>query len=436
MIHFIIISALFYIMLIIKGQYDTLSKRILIPYALIWFISLALSTMGINGLYVPEDSTIYLLVAHLFMFLLGFSIKKSKRIRMNPLTESLVESIELLIRKRWFQLIILICMLYSLSLFAIYWRAVAIMQSLGELRDEFYDGNLYGPLYTILNTFFLAPFDYFLYPIFGYMCIKKRNWLWMAMFVYLMAHASLSGGRFGYVRILLGVGFVAFCLFSQLSKQYKKRMVALIIVAAVLGYGLVVVTSGARKGYIGLDKESIEAGIEVANEHLISYTSGPITAFDYALNNNYIKQVGGYKYGGLVSSSIINFIYMTVSRFGIEFRQPIEVVAHLLQDNLIYIGLDELYWNALFTSCMYYYFDFGIIGVLLIPLILGRLISLCVTFYFRDSNVFSLALVSFVFIKMIFSIVQYNFTPCGEFILVFLLYCLSKKKRKISLKNL
>lgn len=424
----IIVSAFVFLLLIFKGGLDSISKKFLLSYAAVWFLALLLSTNGAAGLNIPDDNTVVLLIAHLFMFLFGFKTTKIKSCNTQAFTDTLRFSVDKFLDNKIFNYILIACLLYVLSMFAVFYKTVLVMQSLADVRTEFYEGDLYGSMYGLINTFILTPLDYVLFPLFGYMCIRRRNWQWGLAAIYLLVHSSLAGGRLGYIRIFLGIIFFVFCL-SDISRHGKNRKNILIMAfASIAVYLLIIFTSAGRSGSVGFDMATLREGQEVANEHITSYTSGPIAAFDYALSNDYVQKVGGYKHGGLIFTTVEGLFYTLVGRLGITYERPITPVVEVLQNQPIDIGASN-YWNALYTSCIYYYLDFGILGVIVLPFIIGLLFRYSIKRYYLDSNVYSFILVGYVFLKLIFSIIQFNFTNFSELLLVCMLVYMSEKKR-------
>ena len=100
---------------------------------------------------------------------------------------------------------------------------IAVM-NMSDIRDDYYDSNIYGSLFSIINGPILATFNLFLIPVFSWMCFKKRNWFTLIQGLYLFGYSSLGGGRFGFVRIGVGLLFVGFCLY--LNKYNKANCIA------------------------------------------------------------------------------------------------------------------------------------------------------------------------------------------------------------------
>lgn len=408
-----------------QAKFDIISERIIKIYAAIWFVALFLASSGTAGAIIPTSYSIIVLILHLFTFLLGFSLIKSKYQNAEVVSASLEIGINKFIDSTIFKLIVIISTIYIATVFSIFFQRLIALQSMAELRTEYFFEDLYGPLYRNLNLFFLIPLDYMLYPLFAYMTIKRRNWLWIVVLLFLLMHAALSGGRLGYVRIFLGLIGVLYCM--NVYEFGRKTIISYSLIALV-GYFLLIITSGARVGTFELSYQAFKEGQEIANEHIVSYTSGPIVAFDYAVNYHFEDLIGGFKNGILVLTAPENIFYSFVSKiFSISYDRPFMLVTELLQNQPIDIGLNNR-WNALYTSCMYYYFDFGYLGVIVIPFIFGILLRKGLLLYWRTMTISSFLLVGFIFEKLVFSIIQYNFINLSEFIYALLLIFLSHRK--------
>ncbi|WP_259326098.1 hypothetical protein, partial [Parabacteroides distasonis] len=82
-----------------------------------------------------------------------------------------------------------------------------------------------------------------------------------------------------------------YCFYPKRFKITLKKGLLILVMSAAMFFLLTIIGAG-RRGYMEFDKESLDVGVEMTTENLMSYSYGPIVAFDYALNNNYLDKLG------------------------------------------------------------------------------------------------------------------------------------------------
>lgn len=432
MIAFIIFIIFFFV--IIRKIPDKISKFFVYSYVFIWSGAIVLSLLGLYGLKIPHNNTILLITTHLFSFILGFVYVKIPKngdniMRNSASNQYFINSISSFVSNKLFLILFLISFIYVVEIFATFLTQIAVMQSLGDVRSEFYEGDLYGPLYGYIEAYFLSPFSFLLMFLFAFLCFKKRGLLCLSIGIYLFIYSSLSGGRFGYVQIIIAIVLFGLCLDSQIKKQgfIKKYQRAFAFTSVgVLFYLLLVFTTAARMGDVGINKDVYNNNIESANKQLFAYYIGPIIAFDYTVNSSLVSEIGGYKVGTLSLSPLEDLFYLLVSRVGIDYVRPIGKYTNVVQKNYISIGDDEN-WNALYTWCNYFYCDMGLVGIIIFPFIWGGIMRKTIKYYYKTYNLFSGALLLYMYIALILSVTRYPAVSVSFLIVVTLFIILGKR---------
>lgn len=417
----------------IRSNMDRLSKTILVSYLSVWSIALIISMSGVCGLHQPRETTVTLLFAHVFAFFLGFKLVKIKnKCEIQILHSSFDEQLNSLTSSKIFKVVLIVAFIYVSSMFATFYQEVAIANALVDVRNDFYSGELLGAGFSFLNTYFLIPFQGFMLAIFGYMSFYKRNWIWCVSSIYIIMYSLLSAGRNEFVNILLILVFFALCV-GKLSttKQFKNYVIfALMIVATYLTMGLL---TGNRSG-IAQGNATLSEGLTETNTHVIAYLGGPVVAFDHALNSNLLNKCGGYQYGAMTFAAIDEIIFMgeTVLR-KVDGTPPraraISEIGTYLHDNYIDIGTPWR-WNALYTSCLYYYLDFGMLGVLFLPFLFGILVRLSIKWVYQYKSFFMIVILSIVFYTLVNTFQRFFLYRMSQLLLLYILYRYAKKKKK------
>lgn len=425
----IVVVGIFLFHLIRSMQIDMTSRRMLMLFVVYWFVSLILASLQVFGMREVGAITFIILVLGVLSFSIGFIIPAMKRSsKLELVREDVSFQIEGLINNVFFRVVIIVASVYIFTLLATFFQTLLFYGSLSDVRTDYYSKELYGPLFVKINTFILRPLYLVVLPVFAYQLLYKRNWLCLIMGFYLFGYESLGGGRIGYVRIALGVAFIAYCLLRTF-KNNKRQGYTIVAVGAILLFGLLSVVSAARKGEVGFGSSARQIGSEVALEHLVTYTAGPIAAFDYYLENDLIHKVlGGYQYGNVTLTPLISFVNLFSSRLGVSFNKSADELIVYKQETMIDLAPDINYWNALYTANVYYYSDFGVFGVILFPFLYGLLISWLLSKVYKYRSLPLVMILSFCMWCMMDSVLDYAFTSPYDVLTFIIMYFIGTRK--------
>lgn len=383
---------------------DTNHKNLLYVYLIIWAFALILSSFGFYDMEIPSSFSYFLLILHLVGFVIGAllvktsgSNKSSQRIFPS---KNIEHNILRVLQSPLFRTILVLMSIYVTYVFSKYWMKVLLYNNISETRGQLIE--IYGSFYyTFARPLLFLPTTIVCYILFGYALFKKRDWVCFLMGYYLVVNASLTGGRIGYVFIALGVIFVdLFIVKANLRKYWLKFSFAIVLL-----YGAIVLITTFRSGTISMDSQNLEYGMEVANEQLVKYYVGPQSAFDYALNNDYLSQIGGYGYGTYTFTPVVSLTDLFTFVIGnVRVNAQNMMLILKLEDTQIFLAGGTQGWNALYTSVIFYYMDAGIIGVFIFPLMIGMLFSLLIRIMVKSGSVIIFALCCYFFILIIKSV--------------------------------
>lgn len=401
----IVIASLLFVVHSAKNT-EPNQKRLLYIYLVTWGVTLIMSSFGFFDMEVPGGYAYFLLILHLIAFTAGALMVSTTSLKKQALNDYKLANIENSIVRTLnspiFKIIIVLMSIYVTYVFSKYWIKVLLYDNISDTRDLLVD--IYGDFYyTFARPLLFLPTTIVCYVLFGYSLFKKRDWVCIVMGYYLVVNASLTGGRFGYVYIAMGVVFVElYIVKANLRKHWLKFAFA----AAAL-YGAIVLITTFRSGSISMDKNNLEYGTELANEQIVTYVVGSQAAFDYAINNDYLTQVGGYGLGSFTFTPVVNLLdIFTTSFIGLKLNKHVLKYITYLEDTPIYLEGGKQQWNALYTSVITYYLDAGIIGVFLFPFILGMMSSFLIRKMLKSGSVLIFALCGYFFICMVKSILK------------------------------
>jgi oligosaccharide repeat unit polymerase len=397
-------------------------------FILYWLISIVLAKMQVYGLFEIKSYTYFLIGMGVVSFSIGFLIPLRRRKSNIQITrEDISGQVISIVDSIAYKVILVIAFIYVGSLLVVFFDQLDYLGSMSELRDIYYEGGLYGPLFGQLDAFVLHPLYLVALPLFSYMLLYKRNWVCLLTGLFLFMYESIGGGRIGYIRIMLGVVFITYCLLKTFQNQ-KWKGYTLAIVGFLLVFSLISVVSGARSG----DGDSRE-GIQTASKHLITYTAGPIVAFDYSVNKEYSNLLGGYQNGNLTLTPVISAINLFTSRLGKTFNVSIRDLVDIKQNSRIAISPQITSWNALYTANLFFYNDFGALGVIIFPFLFGIIVSSLVSKMYKYKSLPLIMVVSCCFWYMMDSVLDYVFRNPYDFLALIILYFWGTQKKYLTM---
>ena len=369
-----------------------------------------------------SDYTILVMMFGVLSFSLGFLFKKIKY--SGGVANTVSYQINKVIKSPIFISIICMLSIYVYVLLIVFFKQLFFYQSLSDVRTDYYAHEMYGPQFAQLNTFLLQPFSIICLPVFAYLLFFKRNWKCLLIGFFLFGYYSLGGGRIDYMRILLALLFLMLIISEKISIKTKRAMLFIIGGIAV---GFIIVSSAGRSEAIGVNREALEIGTETAKEHAITYSAGPIAAFDVAMEQDYVHRLGGYQHGGLTGSSLIQMSNLFFSRLGFRIPQPLDKFVLIKQGDFIEIGDDYRSWNALYTANVFFYLDFGIVGVIVLPFFFGVLFRTLIGRLYKYRNLQFVIIVNYLFFVVVCSVMDFGFTSGYVLLLFIILYIWGRK---------
>lgn len=410
---------------------DLISKRMILIYILAWGFVISVSSLGIYGLFVPSLMVRIMTIVHVLAFVIGFRCVRISRNEISNFNlDFLNKGLDKLTNSILFKVVSCVLTCYIWTLVVKFFEVLATA-NLADMRSDFYEGGMYGSLFDVIDGPILSIFNIIALPIFSWMIFYKRRPIMIVLGVYLFGYAALGGGRLGFLIIFIELIFISICIFLTEANRYKRLRQL-----SIFGFSVIIIialTTSLRLDISTSGKNATKNVIEATVEQITSYAVAPISALDYAINNNYSKRIHGYKYGRLTMSSFEAFLSTLLNKIGINYDQALDDLVEIKQDEFINVGRDKK-WNALYTSNLYYYLDFGYWGMALFPFIFGMLFRYILKILYKTKSISILILLSYVFSIVVLSFIDYKFVKVFPFILVVVLYIIGRKQYKTYFK--
>ena len=397
----IIITYLLILTLIHFKVKDTVSRRLSLTYVSYWVISLLLCYVNPFDYFKVSDSTYWLLLGHLVAFMIGFVLFKAR----NSINEINVSnfSVNKVTKNKLFIILFIICFVFVLVLFYRQ-RMLVALYTLGELRGDFMsmilaDSGFAYLFYEIVGT----GMFHFTLCLLSYMLLFERKWFWICiLFVYDVIWAVVTGGRAQVMT--LGFYFLSMYIIADYIQSIKngtkskytfstkaKLMISLFVIGLVLSLSIV---SFMKQSTGDVDEEALVEGMSRLGMDIGEYSAGPIVAFDQGMKDSEIIPKK-YQYGAATFCGTDYFLYIAFRRFGIHEKTSYDETTHVFQEALMKIAPDRG-WNYAYTSCMYYYHDFGVLGVILISFLFGIITRRLISRLYVSADIYNIAFFTFV----------------------------------------
>ena len=431
----IVFTYLILLLIIRKKVNDQISRRLVFVYVTYWCASLFLCRINPFDFFEVSDVTYVLLLLHLVTFMIGFIIFKPTV--QKDIYNLSIQSVGKIVRNKLFIVSYIICIIFILVLFYRQ-RMLLAIYTMSEMRGDFMDMILENNkiAYFFYNTIATGMFHFVLCLI-GYMFLFERKWKYIVFLsLYPLIWAIVSGGRNQF----MAFGFYGFSMwliadywqsvkngYKSLYKISFKGKLFLLSFVVCMFLGMTIVTF--LKNSTGkIDKDAIIESMSDLGMNFGEYSAGPIVAFDSGLHNRtYSKQ---WYYGAATFSGTDYLLYVLLRQFGFQPTASIDTTTSLLQNDIIPIAPDRN-WNYAYTSCMHYYFDFGVWGIVLLPILFGFLTRTLIMKLYNSLNIYNIAIVTFVSFCLYMTVFSGYLHKMITLLYIFVLLVLSKYQKRL-----
>lgn len=428
MVFFIIAFFLFFYVFIKRMIRDGFSKKIILSFWTIWFISLTMSTFNPYGLYAVSDEAYCLLLLNVAGFILGFSaVKIGSDVYQGKNAYVCYESVSnfLVSKKYLFMLLIgiVLCgMILNKYFYELAYSTVSRTEAMEGVREDLMS------LDYMFYSFLGAPLFYSSNVILAYSLVYARKPLRdLLVFLYILIFALIGGGRAGFLIIVIAIVFVLFIGGTQM--KFRKLTLPLLICVFPV-YVLMAYLTAFRQGIFEFTIESLMEGASGLNENFVTYLTLPFRLFDYALHHDYLSQVGGYHYGLISFDGINRYMRLLLRLFSIDIPAITEKTTAMFQDTWIAIGKDIIS-NYAYTNAIYHYLDFGIFGVFLIPFSFSAFFRWIIKKFYLRGSVVGMCLMFYLYYVLMHAVFSWHINKLYSLAFIVLMTVLLYGIRKI-----
>ena len=210
-----------------------------------------------------------------------------------------------------------------------------------------------------------------------------------------------------YLNILIYI-FINILLKPNLKELINVKNFIKII---LIGLGVVIILFGMLYARICKNsapiKDNISKTLNNQTEQIIEYSVGSFRLLNHFIKNGFENFPRKYTYGQATFAGIEEIILYPIKGMGAEIDSFNNIIGEYTQKS-IKIG-EKTSFNAFYTCVMNFYLDYGLIGVILLPILHSILILLAFKQYYLKKDIFSFILLNFVLLNLFFFIIRWNY---------------------------
>lgn len=419
----ITISAFFIIIIYIFRRITacTASKFWLTAFIGSWGFILSMSSTNPEEMHSIKLDVYGLFIAFIVFYSIGFSINRKKiildkkgfairrQIGLKFITNKYITSI--------FFLILLALIYYNY----IYYKNISLLSDVSGARESRYMiGDIFKSgieLFIFENLISIPVIFIKFFLVYLLLSRVKDRFVIFTASLIIILWGSFGAGRNIIIEVLI-VGILTNKLIKIHENQKNERSILFIISSLVLLLILATLATAFRSFQTSdLNPETLQSSIRILINHFIIYTTGSIRAFQYALENDSAYLFPSY--GLLTFSGLHEIISYPLIAVGFDIVPYTWKYGQILKTP-ISIGPNTEF-NALYSALYNIYFDFGLAGTIIIPLVFGYLCNLSLLKFLKKPNIFYFANTTLLFLSSIWTILTWSLaSPKSIFALIIL----------------
>lgn len=230
---------------------------------------------------------------------------------------------------------------------------------------------------------------------------KYKNFIFLISFISIILYISIGYGR----KVLLDIMVYAIIWYliknkGKIGISYKniKKVIIGIFIIFVISVGATSIRTGVKLTDFQKIKEYM---VDEQIKQYFTYFLGGFRTLNSYMDNRDIE----YEFGRMTLGGIDELISLPFVALGYNYNSINSEYGKLLQENIV-IG-DNLKINAFYTCVMNFYTDFGIAGVVIIPLLYGIILKKIIHKAISTYNLLDIILMLFIISNTISAIYRW-----------------------------
>lgn len=404
---------------------DSNIKKISITYGTQILVLIIISLFNPLNMYTVSAYTYFLIIVCTISFIIAFNkiskhIIKSKK-DFNQIENKKLISLDKLLKSKILLvsiIIILIIVIYYLTKYNIIIKDMSKLDIRIVRFNQLFDSSLE----ALFFNYIIAGSMYILSIIFSVLLVNKKvkNSIFILSAITIVLYSLIGYSRMVYFNILI------YCFINILLKPNLKELINVknIIKIILIGCAVVIILFGMLYARIckssATIKDNISKTLKNQTEQIVEYSVGSFRLLDCFIKNGFENFPKKHTYGQATFAGIEEIILYPIKGIGVEIDSFNNIIGTYTQ-KFIKIGKNTNF-NAFYTCIMNFYLDYGLIGVILFPILHSMLIIFSLKQYYLKKDIVSFMLLNFVLLNLFFSIIRWNYqSGTSVFVLIVLI---------------
>ena len=414
-------------------------QKISLAYGIQILTLIIISLVNPLNMYAVSPYTYFLIIVCTISFLIAFNkisryIIKSKQDFFEIENKKLISLDKFLQSKILMILIILILMavIYYLIKYNIIIKDLSKLQVRMVRFRELFDNSKE----ALFFNYIIAGSMYIISIIFSIMLVNKKikNPVFILMAILILLYSLIGYSRMIYLNIAIYI-FINILLKPNLKELINiKNIVKIIFLSIAVGiilFGILYVRTCKSSAPI---KENMKKTLKNQTEQILEYAVGGFRLLDNFIENGFENFPPKYTFGQATFAGVEEIVLYPIKGIGIKINSFNNIIGQYTQKT-IQIG-ENTNFNAFYTCIMNFYLDYGLLGVILFPILHSIIIIFALKQYYNKKDVYSFMLLNFVLLNLFFSIVRWNYqSGTSVFVLIVLLVKVFFTNNIVTVKN-
>ena len=386
----ILLLGFFLILVFSRIKMNRIERTVIICILLFFINVLLLSTFNWYGIYEVSSYTYLLWIINIFMFSLGFCIKKNKE-KENGCKNS-DDNIDKIINSTTFVIlgvIIIIGLIYYKIRFD---NIVKGLKTVEEIRMIKFKNLFNSGVEYIIYEYFITTFTNIYTIFFAILLVDKKikNKVFFMSIIIILLYIMIGYGRKILFDILIYIIMYSIIKSNGVIKLNFKYLIKLFVIGFMI-FSIAIIATAVRLGVKLNNHKFILNNVvsEQIKQNYLYFVGG------FRLLDQYIGEFdNNYTLGRMTLGGVDDIVGIPFLALNYDYKPINTEVGKKLQKNIL-IG-NNTYMNAFYTCVMNFYSDFGILGVIIIPLVYGVILKRVINKAAYNKNLYDILIFLYI----------------------------------------
>lgn len=249
---------------------------------------------------------------------------------------------------------------------------------------------------------------------------KVKNILFWICGATIIMYSLIGYGRMMFLNVAIYIIIsllIQYNIKELLNKKNILKLVILIMLFILIFTAMLYARTYNKNLTVG---ENIISTFNSQARQVITYVTGGLRMLDNYIYNAF-EGIDGFTFGRATLAGFEEIILYPLKGIGLEIDSYNNMISGISQEYTV-IGENNLSFNAFHTCVMNFYSDFGILGVIIFPILYAVFMVWVFNNYNKRKDVSALLLLNYSVMNLIFGIVRWNFqSGSSVFVLILLI---------------